>query len=129
MTGRLTAQQEAALLAAEAKATKGPWFAEYHLVGDNQDETKSNIIADCGDRYQSEREQGWADADFIALAREGVPAMLAELTAVRAERDAIREAVLAIPLAADGALPLMDKVERVLRAVNAARDVACGVKR
>jgi hypothetical protein len=147
MAERLAAEQEAALLAVTKRTTAEPWrlddalgrYGEALVVS----KARACVVAECEDGN---------DAEFIALARNAMPALLSELDtvraerdsllrqndqlhdvaamlgAVRAERDAIKEAVLAIPLAADVPGTRDEKVARVLKAANAALDIACGVK-
>ena len=70
-----------ALEAALAKSTPGEWAAEYGYVGDKRQKfLKRNKERD-RDRL---RDLGYDDADFIALAHNALPALLAELRELRA---------------------------------------------
>ena len=80
-----------AIWARADKATPGPWHKEHDEYG----------CVDIGNygwvatgpfvpQYDVDSPQGQADAEFIAHAREDVPALLAEVTALRAELDAVR---------------------------------------
>ncbi len=108
MTDRLTPEHEAEIAMRDLIATKGPW-------GLYESGTMIDVAADleetgCGyrarrgiARFEDEpldndpthtewtAEEDWEqvriDAEFVAHAREDVPALLAELAAVRAERD------------------------------------------
>jgi hypothetical protein len=81
---RLSPEREAEIAARAEAATPGPWEANARIgivtnkVGDP--------LAVFGGGAQDR-----ADAKFTAHAREDVPALLAELAAVRAERDAFRD--------------------------------------
>ncbi len=108
MTDRLTPEREAEIAMRDLTATKGPW-------GLYESGTMIDVVADleetgCGyrgrrgiARFEDEpldndpthrewtAEEDWEqvriDAEFVAHAREDVPALLAELSAVRSERD------------------------------------------
>jgi hypothetical protein len=70
-----------ALEAALGKSTPGEWVAEYGYVGDKRQKfLKRNKERD-GDRL---RDLGYDDADFIALAHNALPALIAELRELRA---------------------------------------------
>ena len=70
-----------ALEAALTKSTPGEWVAEYGYVGDKRQKfLKRNQERD-GDRL---RDLGYDDADFIALAHNALPALIAELRELRA---------------------------------------------
>ncbi len=70
-----------ALEAALGKSTPGEWVAEYGYVGDRRQKfLKRNKERD-GDRL---RDLGYDDADFIALAHNALPALIAELRELRA---------------------------------------------
>ncbi|WP_333743559.1 hypothetical protein [Streptomyces ardesiacus] len=98
---RLSPEREAEIAARAEAAAPGPWAAvelppnaEFkhpaHWVTaeytDDQGCSTSEVVADCPWRQ--------SDAEFVAHAREDVPALLAELAAVRAERDRYRERAL-----------------------------------
>jgi hypothetical protein len=84
------------LRAAEAKATKGPWFREKPAT-DTDGYATGVVIAATPPRqtiYATPPGGSFpsADADFIAICREGVPALLAEydrLRALLAEREQV----------------------------------------
>ncbi|MEU0656067.1 hypothetical protein ABZ485_28015 [Streptomyces albogriseolus] len=108
MTDRLTPEREAEIAMRDLIATKGPW-------GLYESGTMIDVAADleetgCGYRARREiarfedepldndpthrewtAEEDWEqvriDAEFVAHARTDVPVLLAELSAVRAERD------------------------------------------
>ena len=70
-----------ALETALGKSTPGEWVAEYGYVGDRRQKfLKRNKERD-GDRL---RDLGYDDADFIALAHNALPALIAELRELRA---------------------------------------------
>jgi len=86
-SARLSPEREAEIAARAEAATPGPWEANARIgivtnkVGDP--------LAVFGGGAQDR-----ADAEFTAAARTDVPALLAELAAVRAERDQAREKAL-----------------------------------
>jgi hypothetical protein len=135
---RLTPEQEDALRAADAAATPGPWVNGTEPMEDDSvrvcffrdGKACEWCVALSGDmddgHWTAETQRRWrADADFIALAREGVPALLAELDAMRAWKKEVEKLVREIGLAASGGG--FDRLPRVLKAVNGALDVVCGV--
>jgi hypothetical protein len=138
MTNRITQEQEEALRAAEKAATPGPW------VNGTEPEDDDNVrvcffrdgkacewcIALSGDmedgHWTEETQRRWrADADFIAAARQGVPALLAELDALREWKKDVERLVREIGEAACGRG--FDRLPKVLKAVNASLDAVCGV--
>ncbi|MHC3450852.1 hypothetical protein [Streptomyces prasinus] len=113
MTDRLTPQREAEIATRDLIATKGPWGV--YESGTMIDVAADLVETGCGYRARREiarfedepldndsthkewtAEEDWEqvriDAEFVAHAREDVPALLAELAAVRAERDRYRSA-------------------------------------
>jgi outer membrane murein-binding lipoprotein Lpp len=111
MTERLSPQHETAITTRVDAATPGPW-GTYEFGGGGLLEIAADL-KDTGHGYQARRgiarfdeepldndpthtewtaEEDWeqvkADAEFTAHARTDVPTLLAELAAVRAERDA-----------------------------------------
>jgi hypothetical protein len=86
---RLSPEREAEIAARAEAATSGPWEANARIgivtnkVGDP--------LAVFGGGAQDR-----ADAEFTAHAREDVPALLAELAAVRAERDQAQACVASV---------------------------------
>jgi hypothetical protein len=80
VSDRLTPQRETEIATRAAAATKGPWSANNPVgVVTNEGGDPLAVFGGCA--------QDRAEAEFVAHAREDVPALLAELTAVRAERD------------------------------------------
>ncbi|MFE1110075.1 hypothetical protein ACFW5U_29855 [Streptomyces rochei] len=77
---RLSPEREAEIAARAEAATKGPWSVSPDY---------SDVLASDGEHLASYWHE--ADGQFMAHAREDVPALLAELAAVRAERDAWRD--------------------------------------
>lgn len=110
---------------ARAKAaTPGPWVADEHAfsvnLGYNQDHKRThgygcgnNFVCDLNDgeyhEYYREDEQR-ANADFIAHAREDVPALLEEVERLRAENERQKEVISFLGDAAKGLV--CDEVER-----------------
>lgn len=125
MPERLPDEQEAALRVAETRATKGPWHAHFHLVCDHENEAYARSIAECFP-FGSGEEQ-FANADFIAAARQGVPALLAELAEVRAHNERITKAIHAIAYAAIGHGSFELTLTNVLRATKRAMNVIDGL--
>jgi hypothetical protein len=87
-TQPLTDEQYAAIRAREAAATPGPWAIEW----DHDDVTGAPFPVSLGPIGYLEHhgERDVADAEFIAAAREDVPALLAHadrLNALLADRD------------------------------------------
>lgn len=82
MTDRLSPQREAEIAARTEAATKGPWFIHDDWPGRVFSESQFNhhIARVTGSNPE-------ANERFIAHAREDVSALLAELAAVRTERD------------------------------------------
>ncbi|MEU4051336.1 hypothetical protein AB0F09_19315 [Streptomyces olivaceus] len=81
MTTRLSPKREAEIAARVNAATAGPWSVSPEY---------SDVLGPDGEQLAD----FWYDADgeFMAHAREDVPALLAELAAVRAERDRAKAA-------------------------------------
>lgn len=89
MNARLTPEREAEIAARAEAAHPGPWHRsddahslERYVVSD--DDLMAISFGYRGNRTQ-------AEADFVAHAREDVPALIAELATVRAERDELAE--------------------------------------
>lgn len=82
MSERLAPQRETEIAARLKAATAGPWSVSPEY---------SDVLGPDGEQLAD----FWYDADgeFMAHAREDVPVLLAELAAVRAERDQARERV------------------------------------
>jgi hypothetical protein len=80
----LTDEQYAAIRAREAAATPGPWAIEW----DHDDVTDAPFPVSLGPIGYLEHhgERDVADAEFVAHARADVPALLAEVDRLRAER-------------------------------------------
>ncbi|NED75306.1 hypothetical protein G3I51_23885 [Streptomyces sp. SID9944] len=109
MSARLSPEREAEIAARAEAATKGPWgyydgetyadvAADLQITGRGsysyrekvarlEDENYWDDAAHEEDDEERASEQMAANAAFIAHARTDVPALLAELAAVRAERD------------------------------------------
>ncbi|MEU5900659.1 hypothetical protein [Streptomyces venezuelae] len=109
---RLSPQREAEIAARVEAATKGPWgfydgdtyadvaadlqmtsrasYSYRQKIAQLEDENYWDDPAHEDHDEQRAPEQMGANAEFIAHAREDVPALLAELAAVRAERDEAR---------------------------------------
>jgi hypothetical protein len=93
VSDRLTPQREAEIVERASIATEGPWLVvkghEIHQGSEFGDFAVFVAQTDpaCG------CVQSAADAEFVAQAREDVPALLAELAAVRAERDQAQDTV------------------------------------
>ncbi|MEU5772622.1 hypothetical protein ABZ819_04870 [Streptomyces venezuelae] len=88
MSDRLSPQREAEIRERAEATTPGPWCTdawEIYQGTEYQPGLSQWIGETC--RGTSTPEQDRADAAFVAHAREDVPALLAELAAVRAERD------------------------------------------
>lgn len=77
---RLSPEREAEIATRAEASTKGPWSVSPDY---------SDVLALDGEHLASYWHE--VDGQFMAHAREDVPALLAELTAVRAERDAWRD--------------------------------------
>jgi hypothetical protein len=77
---RLTSNDLDALEAAHNDATPGEWVAEYGYVGDKRKKFLKRNKDQDGDRL---RELGYDDVDFIALAHNALPALIAELRELR----------------------------------------------
>lgn len=80
----------------EIEATTGPWKVERHYDGFRgvyaADEKVICLFDDPW--YEPDASANpWQNAEFIAQARDDVPWLLAELVAVRAERDALQDAM------------------------------------
>ena len=99
MTGRLTPEYEAEITARANAATPGPWGARRGLnaaytiqanprTTRNGMETDGDIVTLTTGRTDAEN---YANARFIAHARDDVPALLAELVAVRTELAATQQ--------------------------------------
>ncbi|WP_046248086.1 hypothetical protein [Streptomyces sp. MBT28] len=104
MNDRLTPSREAEIAARAAAATRGPWGSHRDLdavytvqarprTTRHGMENDGIIAALPADRADAE---SYANARFLAHAREDVPALLAELAAVRAERDQARQRANAV---------------------------------
>ncbi|MGQ3551758.1 hypothetical protein [Streptomyces rochei] len=100
MNARLSPEREAEIAARAEAATPGPWGTHRDLDAvytiQARPRTTRDGMENDGDiatlavgRLDAE---GYANARFAAHAREDVPALLAELAAVRAERDRYRAA-------------------------------------
>ncbi|MFE0887853.1 hypothetical protein ACFW4Q_02260 [Streptomyces rochei] len=86
---RLSPEREAEIAARAEAATPGPWFVHPDWPGRVFSESEFNAhVARVTGSNPEHNEQ------FIAHARTDVPALLAELAAVRAERDQARERAL-----------------------------------
>lgn len=83
MNVRLSPEREAEIAARHGAATPGSWSASAQ-IGVVTNEAGDPLAVFGGG------EQDRADAAFVAAAREDVPKLLAELAAVRAERDQAR---------------------------------------
>ncbi|MFG6300178.1 hypothetical protein [Streptomyces rochei] len=77
---RLSPEREAEIATRAEASTKGPWSVSPDY---------SDVLASDGEHLASYWHE--VDGQFMAHAREDVPALLAELAAVRAERDAWRD--------------------------------------
>ncbi|MGW0626496.1 hypothetical protein [Streptomyces sp. NPDC002758] len=146
MTDRLTPQREAEIAARDLIATRGPWGMYEDATG------RIDIAADLeetGHGYRCRRgiaqldtepidndpkhrewteaednEQVRIDAEFIAHARTDVPALLAELAAVREERDAFCDRVDTLTAVAKGNKRHVQDMFLELQKAHAARDEA-----
>lgn len=139
MADRLTADQIDSLESWAQMSTAGPWiawsqegeapngrFKHSVCVEDPKEPGVGHVCV--AEAFGDTMEEAEANALLISK----VPALLSEITAVRAEHEALKDAVKAIGEAANdrpGEHSAWDKLPRVLKAVNAAMDVACGVKR
>ncbi|MFF9624221.1 hypothetical protein [Streptomyces griseosporeus] len=83
MTDRLTPKREAEIAARAEAAYPGPWRRSEE--GLERTVLSEDDVVAISFGYRGNNTQ--AEADFVAHAREDVPALLAELAAVRAERD------------------------------------------
>jgi signal transduction histidine kinase len=96
LTDRLSPEREAEIAERAEAATPGPWSSHVDWPG--------RVFSDGNPNYlHIARTTGWnaeANERFIAHAREDVPALLAELAAVRAERDQARERITQLEKAA-----------------------------
>lgn len=92
MSDRLTPEREAEIAARAEAATPGPWHRsdDAHSLERYVLSEDATLAISFG--YRGNRTQ--AEAEFVAHAREDIPALLAELAAVRAERDQARVAAL-----------------------------------
>jgi hypothetical protein len=90
MTDRLSPEREAEIAARTEAAYPGPWRRSEE--GLERTVLSEDDIVAISFGYRGNNTQ--AEADFVAHAREDVPALLAELAAVRAERDEYRERAL-----------------------------------
>jgi hypothetical protein len=111
MTARLTAEQEAALRAAEKAATPGQWVCEeqyydglrYAIEIGAPDPAPHEpddqiLIARCMNACGLHRKlYRREDAAFVAMARNAMPSLLAELEAARAEHDCGQDVVCSKP--------------------------------
>ncbi|MFE1109657.1 hypothetical protein ACFW5U_27740 [Streptomyces rochei] len=99
---RLSPEREAEIAARAEAATPGPWgtYRDLDAVYTIQarPRTTRDGMENDGDiatlAVGRSDAEGYANARFAAHAREDVPTLLAELAAVRAERDQAREAAL-----------------------------------
>ena len=77
------------------EATEGPWEAARNRPVSGSDfysvDAGDEIVASPGLVPDRAGPQASADVDFIAASRQAVPALIAEVEALRAERDAARE--------------------------------------
>lgn len=137
MDDRLTPEREAQIRQREAEATPGPWtVGETRYIYDENESGESRLWIEpaagtcpcvkagsevVASEILDEDRHGrpLTNAAFIAHARADVPAMLAELDAVRRERDALREA------AADAC----GYLDRVLMDASGGTDMALAVLR
>lgn len=77
----LTSDDLAAIRERAAAATEGPWTWASHTTADGDEWA----VFDPADHALASNRDGWApDAEFIAHAREDVPALLAEVERLRA---------------------------------------------
>lgn len=83
IAARLSPEREAEIADRAEAATPGPWSVSPDY---------SDVLASDGEHLASYWHE--ADGQFMAHAREDVPVLLAELAAVRAERDQARERAL-----------------------------------
>jgi hypothetical protein len=108
-------------------ATPGPWFNDSHEIyaGPHTDIPAMNEwIGETCD--PSRPDHGAANAALAAWARDGVPALVAEIRRLRAELAQARQqaaAVLALPVATSAELRLMDG-ERYHHALGYAQALA-----
>lgn len=89
MNARLTPEREGEIAARVEAAHPGPWRRS-----DDEGSLERYVLSEddlmaISFGYRGNNTQ--AEANFVAHAREDVPALLAELAAVRAERDALQE--------------------------------------
>jgi hypothetical protein len=86
MSDRLTPEREAEIAIRTEAAYPGPWRRSEE--GLERTVLSEDDVVAISFGYRGNNTQ--AEADFVAHAREDVPALLAELNAVRAERDQAR---------------------------------------
>jgi hypothetical protein len=109
---RLTKEQEDALLALLPRTSPGQWYADPRTCEVWRD------VSCLGELYHFE------DSEFSALAKNAMPALLAELAALRSEKARLVEAVLAIADAADGEMVPAMNMANMIAATRAAVAVA-----
>ncbi|MFE0974354.1 hypothetical protein [Streptomyces rochei] len=114
---RLSPEREAEIAARAEAATPGPWFVHPDWPGRVFSESEFNAhVARVTGSNPEHNEQ------FIAHARTDVPALLAELAAVRAERDAWRDQRNAVFATNERLLVQIDELGQArLHAENEAR--------
>jgi hypothetical protein len=96
----LSEQQLAAIRAREAAAFRGPWYTDSLTEHDG---SVSVGVATQDDTWIIELSDiAAADAEFIAAARSDVPALLAEVERLRAERDQFADRVDTLTAVAKG---------------------------
>lgn len=84
--------------------TPGPWRKSGASINTKPDESAVSVRVSMGTRSREEAED---NARFIAWCREGVPALLAQIAALRAERDEWRK----LESAAQGLSEVLDQHE------------------
>lgn len=123
MTGR--SDEELAALA--AAATPGPWKARQEddddwavrQVNDDPPGVTTYIVEGC---HQG-KSGGMYDAEFIAAAREAVPALLARVAQAETERDAAKELLATVAAYRDQVEPVVARAVRTERALAAVREL------
>ena len=105
-----------AIRARAEAATPGPWDSDGYSVGANDDWVAHIPGYDPGEGAGNPRRE--PDAEFIAHAREDVPALLAELAAWKATVDAYESG--------EGHRAIVDERDRLAAQVQAVRALADG---
>ncbi|WP_331756710.1 hypothetical protein [Streptomyces decoyicus] len=128
MNQPLTPDRLAEIREREQDATKGPWGTHYDGQGTYTVQSGCRLSLATG--FTSDGDiatlhgngQTFLDATFIARARRDVPALLAELDRVRAERDAFADRVDTLTTVAKGNKRHVQDMHADLQKANRERD-------